>query len=230
MKKIIAAILFFGSLGVAFAQVRGVSGNITWIFFDRPGSSDGACYVWHYNEGHPQYERCGPIFNTLSECQVATCNSQGNAPTTPPTPTTPPIAPSPSQSPRTPQYLAGLRSLGRQIGAANTPVFRPSSSSAYVLTLKAELFGVVFRNCPADLSRADLKNDYIVIKVSDGQPLYEITTPGFVSQVMRVEGNAQYWGIRVASPRYENSRIPVSVRDSVGQTVPLTVQAQACAS
>ena len=236
MKKRIATALFFASFSIAFAQVRGFYGDITWVFYDRPGSSVGLCEVWHFTEGDPRYKKCS-LTNTLTECQVATCDSQGGAPASPvvpvvqPIPPVVPIALTPSQlNRRTPQYLAGLRVLGRQIGAANTPVFRPSGSSAYVLTLKAELFGIVFRNCPADSALTDLKNDYIVVKISDGQPPYSITTPGFISEFRRVEGNASYWGIRVATPRYEATRMPLSIRDSVGQVVPLAVQTSPCPS
>lgn len=233
MKKYIATALFFASFGIASAQVRGFYGDITWVFYDRPGSSVGLCEVWHFTDGDSRYKKCS-FTNTLAECQVATCDSQGGAPASPvvqPIPPVVPIALTPSQlNRRTPQYLAGLRALGRQIGAANTPVFRPSGSSAYVLTLKAELFGVVFRNCPADSAETDLKNDYIVVKVSDGQPPYSITTPGYVSEFRRVEGNASYWGIRVATPRYEATRIPLSIRDAVGQIVRLPAQTLACPS
>ena len=230
MKKIIVLVLLLGSFGIAFAHIDYPEMNTTRVFNQDPFPlNSGQCIVSHFvNDGSdPRYHECVSKAISKDRCMATKCDSQNGAPVSPVVP----IALTPSQlNRRTPQYLAGLRALGRQIGAANTPVFRPSGSSAYVLTLKAELFGIVFRNCPADSAETDLKNDYIVVKVSDGQPPYSITTPGYVSEFRRVEGNASYWGIRVATPRYEATRIPLSIRDAVGQVKQLSAQAYACPS
>jgi hypothetical protein len=222
MKKLIASLLFFGSFSMALAHTDSLGTDTTRVFNQDPYPLDsGMCIVSHFDKTDARYHECAAPAISKDRCMATRCDIATVIPTIIPS-----VLPMPAAS--VSSYYAN--SLGYRIGTANIPVFRPSGSSAFVLTLKAQLFGVVFRNCPADSSRTDLKNDYMVVKISDGLPPYSITTPGFISQSMRVEGNVSYWGVRVTTPRYEATRIPLSIRDSVGQIVSLSAQTYACPS